>query len=207
MIRRIFSTIASVLMATAVAGTVAWGAHVPYLTGPVQGGDMLGALNYLINQLNLNTGWLGVQVGPITSTATTAEQTLAQTIIPGGTLTTPGQTLVMRCGGLTASNNHTKTINLYFGQYEYSTPAISSIGAAFELEMTITAVTATANEVMFSRGSYGPPSVSGLTLAPNASNDTYDNLTGNITAKCTVTQGTASASDTTLYDFVIWREF
>lgn len=205
--RTFLSIVASTISAALVAAGIAWAAHIPLYPGPVQGGDILPLINNLVGQVNSQTGWTNVQVGPINSTATTNEQILATSVIPGGTLNSPGQTLIERCGGSTAANSHTKTINLYFGAVEYSTPAIATVGANWELEMTIMAVTATANEVIYGRGSYGAIAiVGGTALAPIATNDTFDNLANNITVKCTVTQGTASASDTTLDDFVVWQE-
>lgn len=195
--RKVLATVAAVVM----AGGIAWASHIPFYTGPMEAGNLVGILNNLIGQINSSTGFVAAQPGPVNSTATTSEQTFATTVLPGGTLSLPGQTLVIRCAGKTATNGNTKTANLYFGSFEYSTAAMSTSGESWELELTVTAVSSGANSVIYGRGSSGS-----VVVAPVATNNTTDNLAAGITAKCTGTQGSASAADMTMENFVIWQE-
>lgn len=199
--RKIVSTVIAASIAALMGGTAAWSFGPPFVTPPVQAANLLGHLNALIQDMQNYYGLVAIQTGPIASTATTGEQVLATTSLPGGTLSTPGQTLILRCAGGTASNGNNKTVHLYFGSYEYSTATMSTSGESWELEMTVSAVTATANSVAYGRGTTNT-----TVVAPTVTQDFVDNLSNSVTAKCTVTQGNASAADTTLYNFVVFQE-
>lgn len=199
--RKVLSTITAALVAAVFAGGLSWGFGLPYYSSPFQAGNLLSHFNNLIQEMNSYIGMVSAQPGPIASTATTAEQTFATTTLPGGTLSLPGQTLVIRCNGTTGADTQTKTAHLYFGGYEYSTASMSTSAESWELELTVTAVSAAANSVIAGRGSSAT-----ATVAPTVTQDQTDNLANAVTVKCTGTQGTASAADMTMYNFVVWQE-
>jgi hypothetical protein len=200
--RKLLSTITAALTASCIAGGVAFSFGIPLISGPIQPASLLEGLNYIINNAKAYYGMVAALPGPIASTATTAEQVFATTVIPTGSFTGPGQTLIIRCAGITANNAHTKAANLYFGAEEISATSIGT-NNSWELEMTVTqaTATATANSVIFARGTQGT-----TVVAPVATNDTSDNLSTGITTKCTGTQGTASAADMTMEDFIVFQE-
>ena len=200
--RKVLSTISAALVASTIAGGVARSFGIPLISGPIQPASLLEGLNYVITNAKAYYGMVAALPGPIASTATTAEQVFATTALPTGSFNGAGQTFIIRCAGITANNAHTKAANLYFGATEITA---SSIGTnnSWELEMTVTqaTATATANSVIFARGTQGT-----TVIAPVVTNDTFDNLSGGNTVKCTGTQGTASAADMTMEDFVIFQE-
>jgi len=194
--KKLLSTVAAIFM----AGGIAYATNVPLITGPVDVGAMPSVLNNLIQSINSNVGGLvGVQVGPINSTATTAEQTLASFSVPANTIGTPGQTLELYCGGLTGSNTNNKTAHLYYGTTELSTGTMSTSAETWYLQMLVTNASKTQPNSVAT--GFGMTNTTGV--APIATNNTTDDLTTALTAKCTVTQGTSSASDTTLETFIV----
>jgi hypothetical protein len=200
--RKLLSTVSAVLMATVISGSVAWSFGLPFFSA-LQSSNVLEGLNTLISRINANYGMVAALPGPIASTATTAEQTFATTSIPTGSFTGAGQTMIIRCAGITASDTNNKTAHLYFGGFEYSTATMSTINENWELELTVTqaTATATANSVAYGRGTTGT-----TVVAPLATNDTTDNLAYGNTVKCTGTQGTASAADMTMDNFIVFQE-
>jgi hypothetical protein len=206
--RKLLSIFAATLTAAIIAGGVAWSAFIPFLTPNSPAGiacsepsQSLYCYNQIIGTVNGYLGLVAALPGPIASTATTGEQTLATTPLPPGLLSVAGQTLRLRCGGTTASNGNTKSAKLYFGTgATISTGNFSTSGAAWELELLVTAGTtiATANSVYIGRGTQNT-----TVVAPVSGNNLTDNLSNAVTAKCTVTQGSASAADMTLEDFII----
>ena len=195
----------SALVAVTFSAGIAAAAFIPLLSGSAQlacqePSQSAYCANQLIQTMNSYLGLVAVLPGPIASTATTAEQTLATTSLPPNTLSVPGQTLRLKCGGATAANGNTKSAKLYFGTgASISTGNFTASAAAWELELIVTDAAITQpNSVYVGRGTE-----STTVVAPVAGNNVTDNLTTAITAKCTVTQGTASAADLTLEDFVI----
>lgn len=202
--RKMLSLISATLVAGLIAGGGAWAFGPPYLAGPLQASNLLGALNSIIQDIQTYTGLVAALPGTVASSATTVEQTFATTTIPTGTLALPGQTLIMRCAGTTGANTNNKTAHLYWGAYEFSTATMSTSAESWELEMTVTAATAasaTANNVIYSRGTTNT-----TVVAPTVTNDFVDLNSGGVTVKCTGTQGTASAADMTMYDFIVFQE-
>ena len=201
--RKLWSTLVAVLF----SGGIAAAAFIPFLTPNSPAGiacsepsQSLYCYNQIIGQVNGFLGLVAALPGPVASVATTAEQTLATTPLPPGTLTTAGQTLRLKCGGTTASNGNTKSAKLYFGTgATISTGNFTASGVAWELELIVSANGLTQPNSQF----LGRGSESTTTVAPVAGQNTTDNLSNAVTAKCTVTQGTASAADLTLEDFII----
>lgn len=198
----LIASLASVVHHQAKAGTI------PLLSGAAalncqEPSQTVACANNFVNQLNSYFGLSAVQVGPINSTATTNEQILSQTPIAPGTLIATGQSLKIHCGGTTGADTNTKTVKLYFGAASITTPAMTTSGINWEMELLVT-LAATPNTVILGRGSIGGGLGSFAALVtPIATNDTFDNLSAAVTAKCTTTQGTASANDTVLEDFMI----
>lgn len=191
----------SACLALLLAGGIAFATNIPLYKGPIQPGNLLDALNNLVLQINADTPGLSQFIaGPISSTATTLEQTLASTTIPAAQIVSAGQGLRLRCAGTTAADTNTKTVHLYFGNFEYSSAAFSTSAENWDLEILINAAAtpATADSVGVGHGTTGT-----TVVAPVATNDTADNWQNAIAAKCTVTQGNASANDTTLETFLI----
>lgn len=145
--------------------------------------------NQVVGQVNAFLGLVAAQPGPVAATATSGEQSLATTTIPGGTLNAAGQSLRLRCAGTTAANTDAKLMRLYFGNAAISTGAIQTSAANWELELVVQYGTAT-SVPYFGRGSYG----SAITVSPISFDDVSDNLANAITAKCTSTQSNSSVA-------------
>jgi hypothetical protein len=189
----------SVATAVLLTGAVAYAANIPYWSSIIDPGNLQGSVNGLIQSINSSVGGLvASQVGPIASTATTSEQTLASASIAGGTIGSPGQTLDLRCAGGTPANGDTKAAKLYFGNFSISTGNFTTSGASWELELVVSNGGTQPNVVGFGRGTQNT-----TVVAPVSTDETADNLSGAVTAKCTVTQGSATAGDMTLEDFVV----
>jgi hypothetical protein len=200
--RKLLSTVSAVLMATCIAGGSAWAFGLPLFTA-LQPSNVLEGLNTLITRINSTYGMVAALPGPVASTATTAEQIFASTYIPTGAFNGAGQTMIIRCAGVTGADGNNKTGHLYFGAFEYSTATMSTSGESWELELTVTqaTATATANSVAYGRGTTNT-----TVVAPVATNDLTDNIANGVLVKCTGTQGTASAADMTMEDFIVFQE-
>lgn len=198
--RKLLSVLTSVLMVVGITFGASWAANVPLQTNAAfnEPSQILSTVNSVLQVINTNvSGVVAVQVGPINSTATTAEQTLATFTIPAGTLASPGQSLRLMCSGGSGSNTNQKTMHLYYGTTEISSAAFSTSAETWNLQLFVTNAGTQPNSVATGYGFTNTTAV-----APIATNNLTDNLSTALVAKCTVTQGTASASDITLYDFV-----
>lgn len=210
--RKLWSTLVAVLF----SGGIAAAAFIPFLTPNSPAGiacsepsQSLYCYNQIIGTVNSYLGLVGALPGPQATTATTAEQTLATTVIPPGTLSVPGQTLRLRCGGTTAGNVDLKAAKLYFGTGatvstgNFGNNFTGGVGTSYELELLVTAVTATANSVYIGRGSITGAASVATAVNPTVGNDLTDNLSNGVTVKCTATLGLASAGDLTQQLFLI----
>ena len=169
-------------------------------------------LNALINAINSGVaGYYAALLGPINSIATTTQQTLGSITVPTSTLSSPGQSLRIRCYGTTNADISSRTIVLAFGSDSISSGAWSVASSPWELELLVTAATST-NTVAVGRGSYaslgtlyGTPSLVGaITVTPTATNDLVDLLTSAQTVSCKTTQGLgATAAEVVLEDLYI----
>ena len=198
--RKFWSTLVAVLF----SGGIAAAAFIPILSPNNPAGiacsepsQSLYCYNQIIGTVNSYLGLVAAQPGAVNGAALTSEQTLATTTLPGGTLGAAGQSLIIRCNGTTSSAGHNNTAKLYFGQYSFSSGTMSTASASWELELLITATSTTAS-VGNGRGTF-----STTVIAPTVTVDSVDVLTGGIVAKCTGTQGTASAADIVLDNFIV----
>lgn len=188
-------TVAALLASTALAGA----AYLPAVTGPQDPSQINATINQL--QQNINNGVNGL-IGAFTtttnSTATTAEQTLASISVPANTLLQNGQTLRLRCSGVVGSTAaHSATIKLYYGTSSISSGSGNG-GASYDLSLQVTYdASATAGKFV-GTGLFGA-----TVVTPVATSNTTDDMRTALTAKCTTTQNTASASDTTLMNFLV----
>lgn len=193
--RKLLSTVAAIVM----AGGVAYAANVPLFTGIADPGNIPGILNQVIQSINTNApGIVAVQPGPVASIATTVEQNLASAALPAGVIGAPGQTLRLRCGGLSGSNGNTKAATLYYGTSKITTGNFTSSAETWILELLVTNAGTQPDSTFIGQGA-----INTTVVAPVASNNTTDNLATSLTAKCTATQGTASAADMTLETFLV----
>ena len=196
--KKVLATLAAVLM----SGAIAFASSVPTFTGASEPSQIFAYLNQLITSLQSGVnGVVAAQVGVTASAATTNEQTLATTTIPGNTLSKGGQALRLRCSGLFANTSHaTNTVKLYYGTATITTTSTTTSGQSWHLELMVAdsgGTTSTTSEFV------------GMTLinsAPGvmvATSNAADDLSTALTAKCTTTQGTASASDVVLHNFSV----
>jgi len=193
----------SVVAAITVSAAIAYAAYIPNLTGPQDPSQMLATINTLIGNIKAGTnGLVGIVNVAAASTGTTAEQTLGSISVPANTLTQSGQSLRIACHGTTAANTNNKTVKLYYGTASMTTPVMSTSGQIWELSMLVTYGASSTQSIYGGRGSTSFASTLGL-VAPVSGVDTTDAFTSAATVKCTTTQGTASASDTTLNELIV----
>lgn len=189
-----------------LTSAIAFGANVQlvpqgFIAEPSQ---IIPLVNALIQQINQNvSGLVAAQVGPVTSTATTAVQTLATTPIPSGTLQSSGQSLRLKCAGFTAANTNVKAVSLSFGSAVVTSGAINISGARWNLDLLITAVTPTANFVAIGGGQLTSTTIS-TPVAIVAQQVTSDNLATSLTASCQSQQsGAAGAAEVVMENFLV----
>lgn len=194
--RKLWSTLVAVLF----SGGIAAAAFIPLwtpTTNPgqacIESSQSLYCYNQIFGIVNSYLGLVAAQPGPVASAATSAEQVLATTTIPGGTLNTPGQELHLRCAGTSSATTDARLVRLYFGSAAISTGVFQGSAVNWELEL-IVQYGATAGSIPYiGRGSYGPA----VTVSPISFNDVSDNLANGIVAKCTGTQSMPTAGELT----------
>lgn len=188
----------SILAAVGISSAVAFAASLPNFTGPQDPSQLNATLNTL-NQ-NIRTGVNGlvaVYTSTVNSAATTNEQTLASASIPANTLSSAGQSLRLRCDGR-FNTGHAGVVTLYYGTSSVATVSAQQTGNAFNLNLLVT-YDASATASKYSGGGVVGTTVVAAVASPN----TTDNMASALTAKCTTTQGTASASDVSLMNFIV----
>jgi len=209
--RKWLSVLLSVVAAAIVSGYLARAAFIPLITGSNatncnESSQTVACLNQqVISNINNYVGLQSAQVGPLGTTATTAEQTMASAVIPAGLLSTSGQSVRARCSGVSAANFDNKTITAYWGTYKYAN-TISGSSANWDVELLATIVTNAA--VVIGRGSSANAGGAGIAFAPGVTMDAAASdvpTANNITVKCTSisNQANASTGDLTLYDLVV----
>lgn len=195
--RKLGLAISALLLSSAIA----WGANVQlvpqgFVAEPSQ---IIALFNLLIQQINQNvSGLVAAQVGPHASIATTAAQTLATTPIASGTLNQSGQSLRLKCWGSTPSNADVKWVSLAFGSTVVTSGSFSTANELWQLDLTVTAVTPTANYV-----AVGGARVNQTLTGAVAQQVTADNLATGLTASCNAEQGTNIAADVLLLGFTV----
>ena len=194
--KRLLSIAAAVL----VSGAIAYGAYIPYLSGPQDPSQLLSTINTLINSIKAGVnGIIAVYNVTTNSAGTTNEQTLASAVIPGNTLIQNGQGVQLRCSGTFANTSHASTsVKLYYGTSSVTSVGATTAGQGWDLALLVTYGASPTDSKYVGNGS-----VSTTVVAPNVGDNTTDDLRTNLTAKCTATQGTASANDTVLQNFIV----
>jgi hypothetical protein len=202
MLRKILAGLSALVLAAALfAAPIARSANLPYFSGPncAEASQLQACLNQLIQTLNPGVAGLVLSIpGPTASTATTAEQTFVSAAIPTNTLLQPGQSLRLTCAGNTASNGNTKSAKLYLGAFAVTTGNFTTSAETWKLELLVTLAATPTNSV-----GVGDGLINTTVVAPTVTNDLTDNFAAALTAKCTGTQGSASASDMTQDVFLI----
>ena len=196
--KKILATLAAVVL----SGAIAAASSISNFSGPSEPSQIFGYLNQLIASIYSGVnGVIASQIGVTASTATTTEQTLATTTIPANTINRAGQALRLRCSGVTANTSHASTtVKLYYGTSAITSTSTTLVGQSWDLNLQVASsggATSTTSEFV------------GMTLinsAPGvmvATSNAVDDLSTALTAKCTTTQGTASAGDVILHSFIV----
>jgi hypothetical protein len=199
--------ILAVLAAVVCSGVIAVAANIPYLSG-VQYSDpsqVLATVNAAIQSINTNgPGLYAAQPGPTAGIATTALQILGQTVIPTGTLTSPGQSFRIKCSGIASSSTNSKQVGIYFGTGAIvSTQAFTLASADWNVDVLVTAVTATANTVYTGQTEIGNATNTVTPATLVVGQDTTDNLSGAITVACEAKNGTSVVGEETMEDLIV----
>ena len=194
--KKILSTLAAVML----SGAIAAAAYLPPVIAPFDPGSYIALANTMFSLITSGVnGEIANGSGAISSAATTAAQTLASTSRPGGTLNRAGQALRLRCAGMLANTSHTtNTISLTFGSQSITTAAATTSGQGYDLELVVMDGGTQPSTITSGRGTVGT-----VVVSPTSSTSVTDDLTAAQTAKCTTTQGTASAADVVNYLFYI----
>lgn len=209
MLRKILNTVVAACLAVAGASIASRASNIPLFSGSLvpqceESSQTVSCLNYLIGEINVGVaGWYASQPGPIASAATTNLQNLASLTIPTGTLANSTQSLRLTCSGITASNTHTKAVGLYVGTTVVSTANFAASGAPWRLDLLVTLAQASppTSSVYSGLANAGSTAVTPQVLT--VGQNTTDSYGGALTAGCETLQGTASASDVTLENFLI----
>ena len=186
-----------VVAAIVASAGIAFSANLPLQTGPVDPGNLRGVINALIQSINTGVGGLiNAQTAAVSTGATTAETTLQTYTLPGGTLSTAGQSVRVTCWGGTGANANNKTMKLYFGASVVTTPTAGTNNKGWTLDYVAMRRTAT------TQGFDGNGLVDTTAVTPNTA-DGSETLASNIVIKCTGTNGSASASDITAQGMIV----
>lgn len=129
--KRFLSTVAAV----ALSGAVALAANVPYLPGPIDPGNLLGAFNAFISSLNASTGGVLAATSAFTTADTSADLALSYTL-PGGFLSQVGQTVGVTAWGVNSADANVKTITYNFGALAVAC-AVTGSSAKWQLTFTV----------------------------------------------------------------------
>ncbi len=178
------------------AGGIAFAANLSLVSGPQDPSQLNATINTLIRSINNSVSRIGVASTAVATTATTAETTLQQYSLPGGTLANPGDSVRVTCWGTTGANGNNKTMKLYFGSTAIATPTGATNAKGWRLQMTVMRRTATTQAV----DSWG---LVDTTAVSPVDADGAETLSGNVLIKCTGTNGTASAADITAQGLLV----
>lgn len=168
-------------------------ANLPLLSGPIDPGNLLGTFNQVIQSVNSGVGGLlNAQTAAVSTGAGTAEQVLQTYTMPANTLSAAGQSVRVRCWGVTAATANNKTRKIYVGAMALATAAEAANAQPWSLEINVMR-TAAATQQYFARGLAG---TGGITNLQGVGQGT-DDLTAGVVIKCTATDGTDAAGDVT----------
>jgi hypothetical protein len=162
---------------------------------PYTGSALAGALGGA-----LMSGPEGVLYGISASVATatgTSEQVLGTYSLPANSLDKAGRRLRISAAFANAANANNKTAKLYFGSSVISTPTAATNGKHTWLDLYVNKTGANTQLV------YGSGCVDTTPVTPYVNASSAETDTAAITIKATGTDGTSSAADITLIDFLV----
>lgn len=110
-------------------------ANVPYLTGPIDPGNLLGAFNAFISSLNNTTGGNLAAITAFTTSDTSADTAMAYTL-PGGFLAQVGQAVQVTAWGVNSADANVKTVTFNFGALAVAC-VVTGSSAKWEVEFTV----------------------------------------------------------------------
>lgn len=125
----------SAAVAIAASAGIALAANVPYLPGPIDPGNLLGAFNSFIFSLNNTTGGLLAATSAFTTADTSADTALAYTL-PGGFLAAVGQSVQVTAWGVNSADANVKTVTYNFGALAIAC-VVTGSSAKWEVEFTV----------------------------------------------------------------------
>lgn len=129
--RRFFAASFAVI----ASASLALAANVPYLPGPIDPGNLLGAFNSFISSLNNTTGGNLAAISAFTTSDTSADTALSYTI-PGGFLSAVGQSVAVTAWGVNSADANVKTITFNFGALAVAC-VVTGSSAKWQLEFTV----------------------------------------------------------------------
>lgn len=184
------------LFALGCASALAFAGNISLLTGPQPAGDLSSILNGLIRTIDASFGRIGGASTAVSTGTGTAEQTLLQFTLPGGTLVNAGDSVRISCWGTMATDTDNKSVKLYFGSSSIGTPVAATNGKGWRLQMTVMRRTAT-TQAIDSTGQVD------TTLVTPVNTDGAETLANASLIKCTGTDGTDSAGDITAQGLLV----
>lgn len=187
---RMAAVVLAGLLAAAIPNLVSRAASISLNTGPSDPSQGQVTLNQLIQAINTGvTSMVNSQYTAAGNTADTNEDTLYTYTLPANTLKTPGQTLHIHCWGATKNNGDNKTMNLYFGASEISTPTAATNNKGWELWLHVTRGINSTTQVVVGTGIVDTTPVTPFNAAGT------DDMTTALTIKCTGQAGAGTAND------------
>jgi hypothetical protein len=171
----------------ALAAFPAAAANLPLLSGSQysEPSQMLATVNTVIQNINSGVGGLAnAQTGSVGNTST-SETILEQWAVPANTLNAAGQSLRITCWGTTAANSNNKTIKLYFGASVITSGTLTDSNKNWTAQLIVMRTGAATQSVI------GTMQHDTTMITPYYAAGT-DDLTADVTAKCTGQSGTAS---------------
>lgn len=177
------------------AHAAVFASNIPLYTGPAGTNPTadsppgLATINQLIQAINAGVSGLNnAQTGSVSTATGTAEQTLQQYTLPGGTLASAGQAVRISCWGVTGATANNKTMKLYFGASAIATPTAATNAKGWRLEMVVMRRTATTQAI-------DTQGLVDVTPVSPVNTDGAETLTAGVLIKCTGTDGTSAAAD------------
>ena len=122
--------------ALALSASVALAANIPYFSGPIDPGNLLGAFNAVVGSVNANTGGILAALGTPYTTSTTAAETVLAYTLPGGFLGSVGQGVEARVFGTNAADANVRTVTFNFGALAVAC-IVTGSAAKWFVDMTV----------------------------------------------------------------------
>lgn len=178
--------------------SAAMGANIALRSGPVDVADLRSIINQLVLDVNAGVGGqLFSQVPTVPTGVGTAEQFLAAYNLPAGYLARNGQSVRFKATFSFAANTNNRTPKIYFGASVTKTGTVNATSGGSASYECIVSRSGAATQTSSCVGLDGVTNV--VQTFPAGTED----LTAAVAIRASCTDGTSSAADCVLQNFIV----